>query len=222
MYMKKLTGYFAFIIFISSLPIFVYGAESNDNLIREKIRAQTEAVASDPKARIAAINEGRQHAIICAYCHGPDGSSSKTDIPNLSGQDPVYLLDQINRFIDGSRVDYTKVMQRLSRNFSEKEKVALVIYYASVPPKKVPGKTRPDKEGEGLYQARCQQCHGSDGRNKNGYAHIAGQQRGYVEKVLKDFRDKKKTRTNPVMSSMTNDLTDENIKSLSAYIKSMQ
>lgn len=221
MNIRKISGYHVLLVLVCCVPALSHGTKETDNLVREKIRSQTEAVASDPGARESAINEGRQHAIICAYCHGPDGSSTKTDIPNLSGQDPVYLLDQINRFIDGSRVDYTKVMQRLSRNFSEKEKVALVIYYASVPLKNDSRKTKPGKDGEGLYQARCQQCHGPDGRNKNGYARIAGQQRGYVEKVLKDFRDKKKTRVNSIMSSMTNDLTDENIKSLSAYIRSM-
>lgn len=200
----------------------VFSAEAPGKTARQQVEERLQTAASSPEALQAAIEQGRNHAIICAYCHGEDGNSTKPDIPNLAGQSPTYLLEQIDKFIDGSRVDFTRVMQRLSRNFKEEEKIALVTYYASVPLKPAAPTSQPNKTGQALYQARCKNCHGENGRNESGYAYIAGQQRTYVENVLKGFRDQKKNRTNPMMSAMTRDLSDKDILDLSEYIRSMK
>ena len=183
----------------------------------QEVLARLEALHKDAAAQKSAIKAGREQATFCAYCHGPDGNSEKPDIPNLASQDPVYLLDQIGRFASGQRQDYTGVMQQLSKRFSDEEKMALVVYYASVPLKRRPGRGG-SPDAAALYEARCRQCHGAAGREKSGYAHIAGQQTVYVEKVLKAFRDKSAERLNPVMTGMVQDLSDEQITDLAAYI----
>ena len=189
--------------------------------LRQQIMARIAKVEKDPAARLAAIEEGRRHAVICAYCHGPDGNSTKPEIPNLADQDPTYLLDQLEKFASGRREDYTRVMQRLAKQFSDEEEVALVVYYSSVRLKPAWGDPELAKDGAALYQERCQKCHGSDGRKKHGYARIAGQQPRYVEKVLKSFRDKSVHRVSPVMSAMTRDLSDAQIAALAAYIANL-
>lgn len=188
---------------------------------REKIQARIDRVVTDPEMRAKVIAEGRGQAVICASCHGEDGNSKRPEIPNLSDQDPSYLLDQIEKFIDGSRVDYTLVMQRLTRSFSEQEKVALVTYFASVALNRPNTGVTPNEQAELLYKARCASCHGSDGRHKHGYARIAGQQQVYVEKTLKNFRDGKKDRTSAVMTGVTKGLTDADISLLAEYIRIM-
>lgn len=52
----------------------------------------------DPAAKQEAMRAGRNRALLCSYCHGDDGNSVKPEVPNLAGQNPVYLLDQIGKF----------------------------------------------------------------------------------------------------------------------------
>lgn len=193
------------------------GGQQAADVLRQEILSRMEAVQKDPAARSQAIAAGREHASFCAYCHGADGNSKQTDIPSLASQDPIYLLDQIERFATGQRKDYTEVMQQLSARFTDEEKVALVVYYASVPLARRAARGG-SPEAAALYEQRCRQCHGASGREKIGYAHIAGQQIGYVTKVLRVFRDKGAERLSPVMTGMVQDLSDDQIADLAAYV----
>jgi cytochrome c553 len=197
-------------------------AVSSDEL-KAVLTGRIAVVERNPEAREAAIQKGRQHATFCAYCHGADGNSVKPDIPNLADQDPIYLLDQIERFADGRRQDYTKVMQRLSARFQDEEKIALVLYYASVPLKPAKGNLGLAKEGQGLYVRLCQACHGLDGRSRAGYARIAGQQPGFTAQTVKKFRDGKARRLSHEMAAASSQgLTDAEIEALAAYVANLR
>lgn len=39
----------------------------------------------------------------CAACHGPDGKATTSIYPNLAGQNKDYLIQQLNKFKDGTR-----------------------------------------------------------------------------------------------------------------------
>ena len=60
---------------------------------------------ADPKLEQALLTTGRKVAAVCANCHGEGGNSVKPDIPNLAGQNPAYLLEQVRQFADGRRRD---------------------------------------------------------------------------------------------------------------------
>lgn len=83
--------------------------------------------------RQALIADGRERAHFCAYCHGDDGNSKLPLVPNLAGQNPFYLFEQIERFADGRRKDY--IMTPLAQHFSTENKIALSIYYANMKPR---------------------------------------------------------------------------------------
>ncbi|GAB4349491.1 MAG: c-type cytochrome [Immundisolibacter sp.] len=69
--------------------------------------------------------------------------------------------------------------------------------------------------------AACVACHGTDGNAAVGmYANIAGQHASYLEAQLKALRDG--GRTDPVMSPMAANLSDEDIADLAAYFSSQQ
>src|SRR5690606_8455690 len=62
----------------------------------------------------------------------------------------------------------------------------------------------------------CAGCHGPNGKSANDlWPNLAGQKAGYLAKQMKDFRDGK--RTDPMMSSMSKGLTDQDIANLAAY-----
>lgn len=67
--------------------------------------------------------------------------------------------------------------------------------------------------------AVCFACHGEDGQSRNpAYPHLTGQQRAYLEKTLKDFRDGR--RPEPTMSVMAKPLSDDDIRNIAAYYNS--
>ena len=46
---------------------------------------------------------GKTESVQCALCHGSDGMSVATNIPNLAGQNYEYLIQQLIAFKDGTR-----------------------------------------------------------------------------------------------------------------------
>ncbi len=107
------------------------GASAADPLWRDKLEARIVQVQKDAAARAKAMAQGREHAVLCGYCHGLDGNSDKPEIPNLAAQNSAYLLEQAERFADGRREDYTRVMPRLAASLSTEERLALVVCYAA-------------------------------------------------------------------------------------------
>lgn len=192
-------------------------------LAQQVLAARLEAIKSDPQALAEVMRTGREQAAFCTYCHGPDGNSRKSLIPNLAGQDPYYLLDQIERFADGRRNDF--IMSPQAKRMTPEEKVALAVYYSSATPRPARDEgynaTSVDK-GRLLYTQSCQDCHGADGRGKGTYPRIAGQHAEYVRNTLKHFRDEDKNRQNPLMAAQARGLADADIEALTAYIVTLR
>lgn len=69
----------------------------------------------------------------CAPCHGDDGISKFGEVPNLAGQNEVYLLNQLRAFHSGKRTH--KEMRYMSRHMTEAEMEAIAAYFSSLPPR---------------------------------------------------------------------------------------
>ena len=69
---------------------------------------------------------GRKVAAVCANCHGDGGNSTKPSIPNLAGQNPAYLLEQIRQFSDGRRRN--EFMEGMIRAMNNDEKIGMVLF----------------------------------------------------------------------------------------------
>lgn len=68
--------------------------------------------------------------------------------------------------------------------------------------------------------SNCAACHGADGTSPNDlWPNLAGQKFGYLVKQLKAFREG--SRSDPMMSPMAANLTDEDINDLAAYFSSL-
>jgi cytochrome c553 len=73
-------------------------------------------------------------------------------------------------------------------------------------------------EGQKKSQV-CQACHGADGKSIDpSYPNLAGQHESYLVKALGDYRAGR--RTNPIMSPMAVNLTDQDILDLAAWYSS--
>lgn len=181
---------------------------------------------SSPELKQQAIVMGKERALLCSQCHGKDGNSVKMDIPNLASQNPVYLLEQIQKFADGRRKDF--VMNALAKNFSPEDKVNLTIFYTNM--QVIPVKTDAQlaTQGQPLYAGKCGMCHGEKGIGKADFARIAGQKTLYVENTLRRFRQnanmpvgQSTKRRSPIMDGVAKRLSDGEIKALAAYIGQM-
>ena len=65
----------------------------------------------------------------------------------------------------------------------------------------------------------CVSCHGRNGKSTNpNVPHLAGQQKNYLIKALKLYRDKK--REDAMMNTLTASLSDADIEDLAAYYSS--
>lgn len=211
---------FLVIMFLLGFYAPVSVAEQKDILLQKLNKKIT-----SPELKRKAMFAGEERALICGYCHGNDGNSLKPEVPNLAGQNPAYLLQQIGHFASGARKDF--VMNSLASKLTEDDQINLAIFYTS---QKV-RTTRFDKaravQGKRLYLKQCQGCHGVKGRGKTGYARLAGQQPVYIKMTLQRFRGNTQSKTSggkrrsAIMEAIVTNLADKDIESLAAYIASM-
>jgi cytochrome c553 len=69
----------------------------------------------------------------CVPCHGMDGIGRDAEIPNLAGQNELYLYNQLRAFRDGRRAH--KEMLYMSRTMTEDDMRALAAFFANLPPR---------------------------------------------------------------------------------------
>ena len=190
---------------------------------RSKVDIDTrlQQAMADPKLADELYKVGRKVSAVCANCHGDRGNSTKPSVPNLAGQNPAYLLEQVRQFADGRR--RFEFMEGMIRAMNSDEKIGMVLFYAAQPvtPKPVADAALLAK-GQEIFGKNCFRCHGDMGRGNDQIARIAGQQTDYLRSTLKRYRDGPNTRANSIMTPNTKLLTDADIESLVAYVSSMQ
>lgn len=206
------------LLFTALFTANVHAAEGD---IASMVQSIEQRLANE-EAKQAAIEDGEDRALLCKYCHGADGNSLKPDVPNLAGQNPYYLLQQIEKFATRERDDF--VMSPLAANFSPEDKVNIAIFYYSQDVKSQAIDGELAAKGETVFRLICSTCHGVEGHGNEKFARLAGQQATYVEETLKGFRDRAKKpestagRRSKVMEGVAKKLTDKQIKEVAAYV----
>jgi len=182
--------------------------------------AQTPEAASEPRLFEQSYRVGQKVAAFCANCHGQGGNSVQPDVPNLAGQNPAYLLEQVRQFADGRRKNL--FMEGLMRALSNDEKTGVAVYYAAqqVQPQPVRDAALVAR-GKNYYDKSCFRCHGERGLGGDRYARVAGQKPEYLALTLKRYRDGSARRADPVMAANTRLMTDADIQAVVAYVASM-
>ena len=78
---------------------------------------------ADPKA-------GRAKAAACALCHGQTGISVQPNAPNLAGQPPIYLEEQLRNYRSGKRLH--EVMSVAAKSLSDADIEDLAAWYGAI------------------------------------------------------------------------------------------
>jgi cytochrome c553 len=138
-------------------------------------------------------------------------------VPNLAGQNPAYLLDQIRKFGSGERKD--PFMQGLIKVLKEDERVQLAVFYASRPASPATAAdTALATRGRDLFARQCQSCHGEQARGTDVYPRLAGQRATYLQTTLTNFRDQNGARKSQPMAAATASLKNDDIVALASYL----
>lgn len=191
-------------------------ASANADLSARLAEAQ-----SNPQLATELLVKGRRAAAVCANCHGEGGNSVKPDFPNLAGQNPVYLLEQMRQFADGRR--RYEFMEGMIKAMTSDEKVGVVLFYAAQPViSSAPTNPALAAKGKEHFDKICFRCHGQDGHGNDTFARIAGQQSVYLTATLKRYRGGQGPRNNPLMTDNTRHMTDADIDAVAAYVASMK
>lgn len=175
------------------------------------------AVMADPKARGEAATAGKRAAFLCVHCHGEDGNSPLNYVPNLAGQNPAYLLNQIEKFGDGRRKD--EFMSGLVKMLKPEDRFNMAVFYASQAVKPAPSRdARLEQAGARHFARACAGCHGATAQGSREVARLAGQQPVYLRNALAGYRKGGGIRSDNRMTGVARTLSDQDMAALAAYL----
>lgn len=174
------------------------------------------ALQADPAALKAAVDAGKKATFFCANCHGEEGLSKTPDVPNLAGQNPGYLLEQIRKFGSGERKD--AFMQGLIKVLKDEERLQIALYYASTSVRPTPANAVQSAKGKEIFAKLCTRCHGEQARGSEAYPRLAGQKLPYLQTSITRYRDNTGIRNNQLMTIATAPLKNDDIIAVANYL----
>ncbi|EIJ33856.1 c-type cytochrome [Thiothrix nivea] len=186
--------------------------------------APTAAVPA-PAAAPDVIRTPSMLANTCAGCHGTNGHSAGETMPSLAGLDERYFVKTMQDFKSGARP--STIMGRLARGYSDREVKELADFFANQEWVSAKAEFDPKlaKEGQKIHKENCESCHEQGGavNGSKETPRIAGQWRAYLNNLLIDLHDIKRSSTQPLkMRQRVQKLSQEEIEALSHYYASQQ
>lgn len=170
----------------------------------------------------------------CEVCHGINGNSTVNENwPKLAGQNVNYLIKQMQDFQPNAKhARDNPIMNSLIVALSEKEKIKIANYYASLLGTIDSAHTHLLSLGQRIYRGgdsikgipACLACHGPAGLGNPpaGFPRLSGQHARYVVTQLKKFRDGKRNNdTYQMMPIISKKMNDKEIIAVSNYISGL-
>jgi cytochrome c553 len=171
----------------------------------------------------------------CKTCHGIEGQGFRGSfpMPRLAGQQPEYIANQLQAFIERRRTN--PVMFNVAHVLDPAMVKALSEYFKELNPKPLGGAPKePVPEGKKIYEEGipsanippCASCHGPDGKGADAFPRLAGQLNDYILKKLTNWeKERGQDKANPdasaIMQPIAHDLTAEQIKAVAAYVSQL-
>lgn len=184
------------------------------------LHEQLTQINQDPAKLSAAVLRGQKDASVCRHCHGAGGNSVLPEVPNLASQNAGYLLEQMNKFVQGQRKS-SAFMEGMIKALTPEERINIALFLSRQPVAPKPAGAR-NVAGKNLYDKLCVSCHGAGGTGTHTIPRLAGQQVAYLEDSLKRYRSGDGERIDPRMAAYTRNLKDADIQNLAAYLSTLQ
>jgi cytochrome c553 len=172
----------------------------------------------------------------CKTCHGVSGQGFRGSfpMPRLAGQQPEYLKNQLQAFIDRRRTN--PVMFNVAHVLSPVMLEGLSTYFRNLDPKPLGGAPKElMAEGRKIYEGGipsaevppCASCHGPDAKGADAFPRLAGQLNDYIYRKLTNWdkergQDKAKPDNSAIMQPIAHNLNEAQIKAVAAYLSYLE
>jgi cytochrome c553 len=172
----------------------------------------------------------------CKTCHGVSGQGFRGSypMPRLAGQQPEYLQNQLQAFIDRRRTN--PVMFNVAHVLSPAMLKALAEHFRDLNPKPLGGASKElVAAGKKIYEEGvpsadvppCATCHGPDAKGADAFPRLAGQLNDYVAKKLLNWskergQDPAKPDNSAIMQPIAHNLTDAQVQAVAAYVSYLE
>ena len=196
------------------------------------------SAAAHAEDKVAAVPKAEFEAKIayCKTCHGLSGQGFRGSypMPRLAGQQPEYLKNQLQAFIERRRTN--PVMFNVAHVLSPAMLAALENYFKDLDPKPLGGGPKElVAEGKKIYEEGvaskdvppCATCHGPDAKGLEQFPRLAGQLHDYLYKKLVNWskergQDPAKPDNSAIMQPIAHNLTDDQVKAVAAYLSYLE
>ena len=220
-----------------SVKLLVVGLLLAGLAIAAALRVETEPVAApattdtsggDLRAALATpqdIAEGKRVAeASCASCHGLTGiaRSKDKDMPNIAGQRPGYLYNELRVYQAGGRGNTP--MNNAVKFLSDDALIKVAAYYANVEPAQPAaassakaGPAKPDPVSAGKAAAAgCSGCHGENGITQiPGMPNLVGLDPKYIIGTVKAYKSGQ--RKDDMMKTLVSAITDHELDNIALF-----
>ena len=173
----------------------------------------------------------------CENCHGvsAQGFHGYYPIPRLAGQQPEYVKNQIQAFIEHRRTN--NIMFNVSHVLSPAMVDALTTSFQNLDPKPLTSSAPLElvAAGKKIYEEGlpdsdvppCASCHGPEAKGDGQFPRLAGQLSDYVVNKLTNWtkeRGQNPAKPDPsaIMQPIAHSLNEQQIKAVAAYLNNQQ
>jgi cytochrome c553 len=171
----------------------------------------------------------------CKTCHGVSGQGFRGafPMPRLAGQQPEYLQNQLQAFIERRRTN--PVMFNVAHVLTPAVLKGLSEHFRELNPKPLGGAPKDHvAEGKKIYLGgaganvpACASCHGPEAKGADAFPRLAGQLHDYIFRKLTNWekergQDKGKPDTSAIMQPIAHDLTEAQIRAVAAYLSYLE
>lgn len=173
------------------------------------------------------VARGKKLQEDCAQCHGEAGNTDTPDVPDLGGQNPLYVYKQLADYRAGTRT--SSIMNEAAKSLSDRDMADLAAFYAAQKPFRAAPQSASRAEaiklatvGDGVRLIpACEACHGDRGAKNPGYYGLPVlQDQKFQDMTVQLMAFRSGERANDVyrvMRQVCKTLTDTEIAALAAY-----
>jgi cytochrome c553 len=198
--------------------------------------AVSAAHAKERETSAVSAQELKAKTDYCKTCHGvsAQGFRGAFPMPRLAGQQPEYLKNQLQAFIERRRAN--PVMFNVAHVLSPPLLTALTTYFKDLNPKPLGGGPKElEAAGKKIYEEGvpsaevppCASCHGPNAKGADAFPRLAGQLNDYIFRKLTNWdkergQDKANPDTSAIMQPIAHQLTEAQIKAVAAYVSNLE
>lgn len=172
-------------------------------------------------AQAADIKAGKDAFETCRGCHTSPGASNAYPtyyVPKIGGQVAAYTVSALKSYKASNRPHRTMMANTFDMSEQRMEDIAAYLAQDKDGSTKAIANGGNAANGKKLAAA-CMACHNDDTSATATNPRLAGQHANFLEKAMTEYQSGK--RKNPLMQSMLQGLSEDDIKDIAAYFNSL-